>query len=1206
MPPKTAKANVTPIRQRTQYTCMSTSMAMALQALGQTNCDEDTVNRVMGAQPMKGASWENALACAQHFGMRATLTSPCTVKQLKAWTDQGVPVLIAWNPEGREWSHASLVFDVDDNGNVSVADPNIPDPEETVRVVSKSEFYSKWFEKWPNYLVRRPAMAIEREITVDGRQVQAGKKEQRSQKDKGMARFLKNGPVNPTEKSDANKAMDKAQWEIRKEQGTAGLPGAGMGAGYHKDKSRYDRKRDKNVDREASLTQPLSTRRDYGATPMLSTENFLRVLKMAEDLPGPVEDYVKEVQDANPDYSEGQAWATAWSIYCKYKNPGSDHCQKSPSEYFKAASQKLSGLSKRAGHSHYWEMKEAPTPVEWASLLAAVKTIIRSAAKAGVVVRGGMGTGAPELKADHISLNGDGKAGLDYETFYMEPVVSKFEFCKTGERPYDAVVVSILAAAKGILGKKIVVRSDGGPSAIRRVFGGDITAKFEKGVSMTVDEVAEVVGPEFKEMNENPPDSVVKVREEMQGKTAAELTSTEMFADLLKDSKFEKGKSVPLSELPEELQDNVSDPPPSVKKLTDELKDKTATLSTEEFSRTLQAKVGVHGLLDFMLNSFVEHYNGDAEGVAYIAKITGNPKFAKELAKEWMKVRPDMAHRHGGLLRAQFVAEDLVARVSKATGFRIAKFEEGKPADPTENMSDEDAAEWERQNDAHKDEFKGAGTEEDQSVVEHFLHKSAAGPQGAAQVAIMGYLDSHEPGTFLLTDMARTMRGMHFKNIMSAANALKDKGLVTFDGVSVSAVKATKTADMMDLWVGWVEDPEGYMTRFLPPSPRGSMKRQLQKIPGSWEMMEARKALRDRMHTVSPSWVSKLPHQDKSDLEAFLDMSPVRVAATGLYGFTKATESACGAGVNKLQKAAKRIASALYAKDEGSPSFLAKHASKGGSKTAALLLKAMESLGPMAQINKTASGNKWKVWTGPVAVKEVAEALKGVHSVSDVMDGTEHVYFKYDGDMYDLAKEGVPRVVLPYLKGRVQKLAGKSGKGLYGFSEKTARLGVTACNDLRHEAGVIAGDLFARKGADPVRLAGYLASHAKKAKCPYAAMLGECGPDTDPMGKTAASPSSLWKWNTTHLKWEKARDVSPDTAVEWLEKFQKDEPAEVFALSSKAPPTKEKGNNSMGVSKAEVRSVADKLNESARKSLKTATDFLASDEEDSETSDSEC
>lgn len=173
---KAAKAALLPVRQRTQYSCMASSMAMALNALGH-KCDEDGVNRVMGAQPMRGASWEQALACSQHYGCRATLTTPSTLGQVKEWTDRGVPVMIAWNPEGREWSHASVVFDVTEDPEhgllVHVADPNIPDPDETVRVVPKAEFYKKWYEKWPDYLVRRPACAIEREVTPEGRQVMA-------------------------------------------------------------------------------------------------------------------------------------------------------------------------------------------------------------------------------------------------------------------------------------------------------------------------------------------------------------------------------------------------------------------------------------------------------------------------------------------------------------------------------------------------------------------------------------------------------------------------------------------------------------------------------------------------------------------------------------------------------------------------------------------------------------------------------------------------------------------------------------------------------------------------------------------------------------------------------------------------------------------------------------------------------------------------
>jgi hypothetical protein len=171
---------------------MATSMTMCLQALGHRT-NEDEVNKVMGATPSKGAAWEQALATAQHYGCRATLTVPATVNQLKGWTDAGNPVMIAWNPEGRDWSHASTVFDVTEGlpeaipaeavvqGEgpglyIWVADSNIPHPEKTTRICHEDFFYSKWYEKWPRYLVRRPAMAVEREITPGGRQVMASSK----------------------------------------------------------------------------------------------------------------------------------------------------------------------------------------------------------------------------------------------------------------------------------------------------------------------------------------------------------------------------------------------------------------------------------------------------------------------------------------------------------------------------------------------------------------------------------------------------------------------------------------------------------------------------------------------------------------------------------------------------------------------------------------------------------------------------------------------------------------------------------------------------------------------------------------------------------------------------------------------------------------------------------------------------------------------
>jgi hypothetical protein len=516
--------------------------------------------------------------------------------------------------------------------------------------------------------------------------IMAGKKERRSLKDKSMARFLERGPVRPADKSDAAKAMSKAQWELRKEEGRAGLPGAGLGAGYHKDKSQYNRGNGKGIEREAeSLTQPLMTRRDYGA---VTASDYASILKYAVDLPADVERYVEEGTDAG--MPEDKAWAVAWSRYCKYKNPESEHCQMNKSEYFP--------------------------------------------------------------------------------------------------------------------GRK---------------------AKFERGVSMTVDEVAEVVGPEFKEMNEDPPESVKKVMEGMQGKTArrSPLLAMEQFADMLRDGKFE----------------------------------------------------------------------------------------------------------------------------------------EGVPADPTENMSPEDAAEWERQTEEHKHEFKGAS-------LEAVLHRD-------------------------------------------------DDGTVPFD-LFFNRTAAPKLVWKVNRVLGaqYAETPVG--TYWIHPEGRNYEIR-LDNTPVGFSGQD--------QYAEDPSADAK--KMVEAHYAKALRGKTAAVTAGGKWGFTKGTESACTAGVNKLSKSASRIAKALYAKDEGSVGFLQKHSAKAGSKTASMLLKAMEDIGPMAA----------------------------------------------------LAKNG--------------KTAGKSGNGLYGFSEKTAKLGLDACSALHHEAGVIAADLFARKGADPVKVAGYLTANAKKGKCAFSDLLAEVAPD---------------------------------------------------------------------------------------------------------------
>lgn len=55
--------------------------------------------------------------------------------------------------------------------------------------------------------------------------------------------------------------------------------------------------------------------------------------------PKKVDDLFKEVKEGNPGYSDEQAWATAWSIYCKHVDPNGEHCHKGPGGYLKEANE---------------------------------------------------------------------------------------------------------------------------------------------------------------------------------------------------------------------------------------------------------------------------------------------------------------------------------------------------------------------------------------------------------------------------------------------------------------------------------------------------------------------------------------------------------------------------------------------------------------------------------------------------------------------------------------------------------------------------------------------------------------------------------------------------------------------------------------------------------------------------------------------------
>lgn len=153
------------------------------------------------------------------------------------------------------------------------------------------------------------------------------------------------------------------------------------------------------------------------------------------------------------------------------------------------------------------------TDDEWQKVAAAARKIIAAAESQGIAIRGGEGTGSPQITPEHISLNGDAAAGLDHETFFLgkHPYSTSHlsEFCKTARDPYDAVVVSILAVAKKIAPLALHISSDGGPGAIKKVLGHTSTAPRTAAHTLPVDtlvqQTAEMLGlPNWKAAKATP------------------------------------------------------------------------------------------------------------------------------------------------------------------------------------------------------------------------------------------------------------------------------------------------------------------------------------------------------------------------------------------------------------------------------------------------------------------------------------------------------------------------------------------------------------------------------------------------------------------------------------------------------------------------------------------------------------------------------
>jgi len=110
------------------------------------------------------------------------------------------------------------------------------------------------------------------------------------------------------------------------------------------------------------------------------------------------------------------------------------------------------------GYTHYWRLLRRPEPQEWADLCNKAQRVLTLPKAAGLVQLEHDTPQPPRVEPGEIRFNGIG--GDAHETFLLTPDET-FTFCKTAEKPYDAVVTAVLLTAADAFGYMFSVSSDG-------------------------------------------------------------------------------------------------------------------------------------------------------------------------------------------------------------------------------------------------------------------------------------------------------------------------------------------------------------------------------------------------------------------------------------------------------------------------------------------------------------------------------------------------------------------------------------------------------------------------------------------------------------------------------------------------------------------------------------------------------------------------
>lgn len=252
----------------------------------------------------------------------------------------------------------------------------------------------------------------------------------------------------------------------------------------------------------------------------------------------------------------------------------------------------------------------------------------------------------------------------------------------------------------------------------------------------------------------------------------------------------------------------------------------------------------------------------------------------------------------------------------------VAKFEEGKPADPTENMTEEQKKEWWMHHEKNKDKFKQAAAE---------LRSLVGGHARAEELSRLWRVTSD------VSSFTRRAKAAMFST----------------KAVEFFLRNAKAAAEETDNEAKFEEGKPADPTENMSPEDAAEWKRQHDKN-------------KDKFKSAG------------DDLE---DEKQSKEAAGGLYGYTKSTQRDVEASVRKIERQAKVIASTIWAKDERVAAFLAVHGKRASSMPARILSAAFEGMVSRRAAEVTAGAAEYGLYG-----YHARTARLGLNACSDLRD----------------------------------------------------------------------------------------------------------------------------------------------------------------------------------------------------------------------------